>query len=351
MDRSNLEDAINELNRLLHNGEAVEEKYQAYFEKNTVIFEMLGYAEVYPRPKLPLPDGEFLVPDFLAKRVNNLFEIIDLKTPQEKLLKPKKHRNNTYAKIGEYISQVEYYSEYFDDSENRQAIQKTLGLDVQQKPDTILIVGLDSNTDKKLLHLLIRRRTNALKIITYDELLSLLQFHHFNLFGNTENLPGASWYAMVTPRHLDVKRRKYIFDCGDTLFQNRWSIYLDERDWLTFELTDIFGKPYSTSVQPGTCGFNLEEQCIVACEFGSSDTYGLLQILINNRLAAKLEVASQIKISSGFNFKYQTIGADITGHNNGKFDMAALAVYNKVLNFREKSGLTERMFEEFNAKS
>ena len=351
MTRTELEDAIKQLSHLLDEDESAEEKYQQYFEENPIVFKVLGFSHAYPKLTLPRSDGGSYKPDFLLERPDGLFEILDLKTPQEKLITSRrKSRVKFYSKIEDYISQVQEYAEYFNDSEYRNRVKDNYSLDVQASPEIRIIAGRDRNVDKKVLYQLRGRITPKPHICTYDEVLSSLQFHHATLFGHTENLPGASWHAIITARHLDVKRRKYLFDCGDTLAQNRWSIYLDERDRLTFELIDAYGKPYLASVQPGTCGFELDEQCYIACEFGSSDSFALLQILINNRIAAKLEVASPIAISSGFNFNKQTIGADIAGHNNGRFDMAALAVYNQVLDFTQRDGLTERLFEEFFAK-
>ena len=255
-----------------------------------------------------------------------------------------------YSKIEDYISQVEEYAEYFNDSEYRNQVKDKYSLDVQASPEIRIIAGRDRNVDKKQLYQLRSRRTHRLHISTYDEVLSSLRIHHATHFGHTENLSAASWHAVITARHLDVKRRKYLFDCGDTLAQSRWSIYLNERDRLTFELVDAYGHTYLASVLPGTCGFELDEQCYIACEFGSSDSSAFLQILINNRIAAELKVAYPIAISSGFNFNKQTIGADIAGHNNGRFDMAALAVYNQELDLTQRDGLTERLFEEFFAK-
>ena len=118
-----LEQAINRLARLLRDGESDEAKYQEYFERNPVVFEALGYSAAYPKPQLPLPDGEHLEPDFLVKRPDGLYEVFELKTPQERLVHGKKHRDKLYARVEEYISQVENYSEYFDDSEHRTFVE------------------------------------------------------------------------------------------------------------------------------------------------------------------------------------------------------------------------------------
>ena len=347
MIRTELEAAIVGLNRLLDDKKTPENKYQRFFEENPVIFEVLGYQESYPQPRLPLPDGEFLIPDFLAKRVDGFFEIIDLKLPQEKILKSKQHRNSLYAKIYEYMNQVKRYAQYFDEQQNRSFVKSTYGYDVQKRPSYTLIAGRDASVDKKGLYELLRDPPTALHIITYDQLLSDLLFYYVRFFGHAENLPGASCHIVLTIQRFSVPRRKYIFDCGEVHRPSRWSIFVDEHNRLTFELTDLSGRLYTTSIQIGTTDFKFDEQYYVVCEWGSSDRFSLLQILVNNRIFAKQELAFSIAMPTDFDFSQMTIGADFMHKNNGKFICATLVVYNRVLAFTERAALVNSIFEKF----
>jgi len=347
MERIELEEAINGLVGLLRARESAEDKCQGYFEDNRIVFEILGYEEAYPKLRLPMQNGDYLEPDFLVKRPNGLFEIFELKTPQEKLVKTKRHRDDLYARVSEYVAQVETYSEYFDDRENRERVLRTYSLDVQKKPDTIMVAGLDEDVDKKLLHNLIRRRSNALRVITYDEILSTLLFYHAKFFGYAENLTGASWHAIINLQELEVQRRKYIFDVGDSPFKNRWSIYLDEKDSFCLEIVDSSGTSHQVAVHPGTLDFELGQFCYLCCEFGNSDSFSVLQILVNNRIAVKRELASPIDIARGLDFSKRTIGSDLEGQNGGLFDLAELCVYDRVLEFRARAKLTDHFFEKY----
>lgn len=346
MKRTRLEQAINRLARLLRDNESAEERYQKYFENNPVVFEFLGYDAFYPKLHLSLPDGGYLEPDFLVKRPDGLFEIFELKTPQERLVKEKRHREGFYAKIDDYIRQVSKYSRYFNDRENRTRVLKDYSLDVQEKPDMVLVAGVDDGVDKKLLHLIARERSIALRIFTYDELLSRLQFHHARLFGHSENLSGASWHAVITLHKVNVQRRQYIFDAGDSLSKNRWSIYLDERDIFHFEIIDWDGISHSVSVRLGRRSFEFSETCYLCCEFGNSDNFSIMQILVNNRIVAKRELAYPLNITTGLNFRIKTIAADIEERNFGTFDMAELAIYSNTLTFWQRAGLAEYFIDQ-----
>jgi hypothetical protein len=347
MKRDALEAAIARLDRLLRSGESSEAKYQEYFEQNLAVFEVLGYVSAHPKPQLPWPDGGFLEPDFLVQRTDGLFEIFELKTPQERLVCPKKYRNKFTAKVNEYLSQAQYYSEYFDDSENRNRVKALHSLDVQKSPDMVLVVGTDDGVDKKLLHLLTRRETNALRIVTYDDILSTLRFHHAAFFGHPETLSGASWHAILTLHKIDVSRRQYIFDVGDSLSRNRWSVYLNERGQLCFEILDQDGVVHTISVSPGNQSFHFDVKTYVCCEFGSSDDFSWMQLLVDNRIVAEREWASPISVSSGLDFGRKIIGADLEAKNHGTFTMAGLAIYQNTLTFQQRYAISEAIFEQF----
>jgi hypothetical protein len=344
MTRTEIEDAINQLTYLLYKEEFAEEKYQEYFEQNPCVFKILGYSNAYPRLRLPRSGGGWYEPDFLLKRSSDdLFEILDLKTPQEKLIPTrKKYRKRFYAKIEDYISQVEEYAEYFNDSESRNKVKDIHTLDIQASPEITIVVGTDKDVDKKQLHQLLSRRTHRPHIYTYDDILSSLQFYHATLFGHTENISGVAWYGLLTPHRVNTQKPKYVFDAGNDPAKNRWSIYLDEHNALHFEIFDSEGSSYSISVRHSTHGLNFESQCHVICEFGNSDNFSIMRILINNRTAAEQQFQFPISIPSDLDF---TIGTDIEKKYFGSFTLAAVAIYKIVPTFRQRAAIFQAMLE------
>lgn len=347
MKRNELEHAITNLTRLLRKGENREKAFQRFFERNPIVLEVLGYIAAHPRPRLPNLDRGRKEPDFLVKRADGLFEIFELKTPQERLIVEKKDRDKLSAKVNTYVSQVAYYSEYFDDEHNRARVKHELGLDVQKKPDMILVAGRDAGVDKKLLHLLVRRATGALRIVTYDDVLSMLQQQHATLFGNPGDLSGTSWHAIVTLQWFDLGRRQYVFDAGNSLSRDRWSVYFDERGRLTFEIIESDGSAHAVSVAPGTNDFKLGFRHYICCEFGSSDNFSTMQIFVDNRIADRRERSVPLRISTRMDFRRNIIGADLEQKNHGTYDMAGLVIYTQALSFRQRCDVAEAIFEEF----
>lgn len=343
MIRTELEDAINQLAYLLQQGESAEEKYRQHFEKTPIVFKVLGYSQFYPKLRFPLPDGGWLEPDFLLERTEGLFEILDLETPQEKLIVDRrKHRKKFRSKIEDYISQVEDYAEYFDDRENRERVKEIYSLDIQKRPEVIIIAGTDRNVNKKLLHHLLGRRIHRPHIFTYDDILSSLQFHHATLYGHTENPSGLAWYALITPHKVDIQKPQYIIDIGGSPSRDRWSVYIDEHHVLRSEILDSDGVPHSISVRPGTHGFNFGTECHIICEFGNSDNFSIMRILINNCTAAEQQLQFPINISSDLNF---TIGADVEKRHFGSFILAAFALYEVIPTFRQRTAIFQAMLE------
>lgn len=341
--RQELEESINNLIELLQNDEKSESVYQKYFENNPIVFKVLGYSQSYPKPRLPLINGEWLEPDFLLKRADGLFEILDLKTPQGKLVNTRrKHRTTFSQKVDEYISQVETYSEYFDDESNRDKVRSLYSYEIQKSPESLIIMGVDSNIDKKLIYSLLNRRSHKITLQTYDDVLSSLLFDYAYRFGNEENLSGLAWYALVTVNKNTIQRRQYIADIGNSPYRNRWSVYLDEHSVLRFEVIDSNGVPYSISVPPGTHGFDFGVNIHVICEFGSSEKFSIMRILINNRTVAEQQFQFPINIKSDFEL---TIGSDMGKELFGSFTLAACAFYNVVPTFRQRTALFQAMLK------
>ena len=86
-----ISNAILWLENLIENKVSKESKYQEYFEKNPIVFEVLGYTEFYPFTKQAeqrLPKDNYTdlqpEPDFIVKNNNGIFEIFEIKTPIDK---------------------------------------------------------------------------------------------------------------------------------------------------------------------------------------------------------------------------------------------------------------------------
>lgn len=345
MDRNQLENAIYELDSLLKKDSVKEELLQKYFEKHDVVFSVLGYRNSYPHLSLELTDElkkeydrDELIPDFFAEKIDGSLDIFELKTPQESLIKDKNGKTSFYAKINDFIAQVEQYSDYFKDRENRNLFKKKYGFNIQDKIDIVLVVGRDKDVDRKKLHCETRNRSSYLNIITFDEILKRLGFFYTQQFGDTSTYSaGACVYLMMELNNASRDSRKYIFDAGDSLHHRRWSIFLNKNNTICSEIIDDEGEVFSVKAK-SLSKINRDKPFHLACQFATNGQSTILQILVDNQTVGESNISGMLKISSHVleefsNLKFATAGADIKGnHANGGFDIYTYAI-SKPLNF------------------
>jgi hypothetical protein len=233
LNQEELEEAIGVLTQMLDGGESSERAFQNYFETHPIVMSTLGYCDTRAKPRLGLPEHlrqstglKYLEPDFIAARPTGLWEIVDLKLPQEKLFRTTPFRQTFYAKVNEYISQVVNYSDYFDDHHNHQKVKATLGVDIHKRVDVVLIIGRDGEVDKVALHEELRKRSNRVTFYTYDDILVLLTTEYARLYSHKDNLPGFSFYAILSvPQGINTLKR-CVYDIG-LEGSDRFSIYLE----------------------------------------------------------------------------------------------------------------------------
>src|SRR3712207_5345031 len=111
MTRDPLEAAIRDLADALA-GPSDEAALQALFENRSEIWRSLGYEAAHPHIRLPLDDGESLIPDFFAVRPNGLAEIVDLKTTARRLVRNPGPRAQFFADVEKDLAQLREYQRY-----------------------------------------------------------------------------------------------------------------------------------------------------------------------------------------------------------------------------------------------
>jgi len=316
MKREELEVAIHNLVQLLDSGEERESAFQRYFEEHQCVFQLMNFVKAYPRPQLPLvglsAKRKYLEPDFLLERFDGLFEIAELKTPQEKVLREIAYREKFYSKIQEYISQVANYSEYFDDSHHRELVREQLSLDVQSRPDATLIVGRDEGLDKKLLHKMLARHAMRVRVNTFDDVLTQIRMHYAQNFGQGDGLPGVALYGAIRVERGDTEKRRYVFDQGLSSSNNRFSIILSG-DSLWFEVWDCNGQRYQIgSVLPDSVLGGIEI-LFVSAYFGTGPNETFLQLRFQNTIVAEQVVAKSVMLDTNVAAAVATLGQDIEG--------------------------------------
>lgn len=242
----------------------------------------MNYDRWVPRPRLNLEGGGWLEPDFLAQRSNGLWEVVDLKTPDEMILVGRDRRKTFDAKMASYIAQVDEYREYFDDAGHRKDCAIRLGLDIHANPDTIIIAGRDATVDVAEVHLHCRRRSARLDVWTFDHVLSALKRIHALQFAGLENLAGLNSFAHLRLHHLPEKRRKYVTEIWDSDGAG-FGILLDEEDRLSLELKESTGATHlvTSDVEEATL---FDRWLVLSTELGSGPDGSVLQVRVDDRI-------------------------------------------------------------------
>src|SRR4030067_1226400 len=103
-----------------------ETELQTYFEENPdFLYFGTKYRRIIPHPILIRKGKPKLVPDFLLERVNDGYcDILDLKLPEKKVVVGLEDRRRFSSNIEEALAQVSEYREYFNESKNREYIEK-----------------------------------------------------------------------------------------------------------------------------------------------------------------------------------------------------------------------------------
>jgi Domain of unknown function (DUF4263) len=347
LSREALEAAIIDLEHLL-DAKAPEPDFQRYFEDRPAALAALGYKAVVPQPRLPIATGGHYIPDFLVEHHRRPPELLDIKTPDERVLIERPRRAKFTADLEAYISQLHDYREYFNEADHREECRRLTGLDVPVSPRMVIVAGRDAGLDKLRLHVQLDRRGDALEILTYDDVRGELVREHASRYGAAEDLDGISIFAVVRFQRGVPGRRRYFLDTADAQSQSRCSVYLDEADNLSFEVTGREGVPLVAKMvggaQPAFDRFYL-----AGFEYGASDELTVLQLRLDDELITEQRGVRQGGVSPSLPLSQDamTIGADLAGQNNGAFDLAELVIYSKLLPFDERLPLALYFAQKF----
>lgn len=331
MRRESLEAAITALEALLDDEGAGEDRFQELFEQQEVILDVMGYVAALPRPRLALPDGGWLEPDFLVQCPNGIWEVLDLKTPRERILLDRQRRNTFDASMNSYIAQVEEYADYFADVANREAGRRAHGIDVQPTLDTVIIAGRDQTVDVFEIHRHSRRRGARLDIVTFDQVLAGLERAHAAEYAGLEDVAGVTFLSNIRIRRPHARGgRHYIQEVWGGAEAGAFALFLDN-EALALEVSEPGGGLHAArAAEPAP----FDRWITLGSEVGSGPRGGLLQLRVDDRVSVslRLPVATLAAISLDFG----TLGADRRGERGADFDLAEQLGYSHVLGFRER---------------
>ncbi len=135
-------EALSHLEALI-NGNSNENEFQQFFEGHPEFLLALGggeYVELHPQVVIERDEGS-LIPDFFLEKLNDKFaDICDLKLATQRLTANRHNRLGFRAAVHEAIAQLDFYRNWFEDREKREAFYRKTGLRVY-RPRVIVIIG------------------------------------------------------------------------------------------------------------------------------------------------------------------------------------------------------------------
>lgn len=279
MERIEIESAISEL-EILIDKDPLEYEFQDWFEKNPIIFKIMGYKKHIAHPELKFKNiNEKYVPDFIVQGHDNLWEIFEIKRSNAKLLKNKRRRNVFYSELDSHISQCFEYSEYFDDQVNRDYIEEQYSINVNKSPKSILIAGINDGFNHHESHRIIKNR--PITILTYDDIKNTLEFYRAEHYAKYEELTGLSIKLIL--KINKIQKENFIFDIGKNINYNRISLFVDNNNILTFRIIDKQGDKYQIKIKEGENGFHYGKEIYLSIEFGIAKDYGIVTFEIDGK--------------------------------------------------------------------
>lgn len=250
------------------------------------------------------------------------------------------YRKKLTSKVQSYISQTIFYEQYFTrNPTNRQKIKKLYGIDIQPDVDIKMVIGRNKYIDKSQIHQLSREFVYKIDILTYDDILNMLNMVLTMINQNPvkddkyENIPVFSFHFVIRFKNGDEGKRNYFFDLGTDLNRNRISFYLDEMNDFCFEVKDGRGKEYKARVDKDET--NLFEQWIyLVCEFGNSSEGFCISVYMNGLEEVRLVKKKPIDLSA--TLKNAFLGCDLNKSHFTRFDQAEQITYSRTLKVEER---------------
>ena len=159
-------------------------------------------------------------------------------------------------------------------------------------------------------------------------------------------LPGISVHLILRLGKPIKGRDNFIFDCGEKANRNRFSVFMDPEFNLCCRAIDKDSKVTEVKVGQALDTFDVNNLIYVICEYGSSDTFSFVRILINGRQVAEKHQDFPIAINPSINGASSTLAADLDGRNQGVFLSLLLLAQPKTITTDQMASLL-KTFNEF----
>lgn len=173
--------------------------------------------------------------------------------------------------------------------------------------------------------------TNAIASIVATTIANLKKQKQTTNYLETR-FPGFAAIDLICLHQPISGRDNYIFDVGENLKRNRISLFVDTKQNLCFRVIDQEAQAIMVKVKPALETFTFGETFCVMCEFGSTNNFSFLRVIINGNRVAETNQKNSIVVSTPINGMEKRLGTDISGQNGCVFRSQDFVIYSLTLN-------------------
>ena len=346
---NNVWKALFELSELLRAACNAEDAYQAYFERNPIVFEVLGYDAHSPFEQssgtaLPFDaDRNFRPePDFLcASRNSGTLTVFELKTPFVKKLITARSSDGNRAKLRAYVDShvaqaKDYVGSIQGNAEARRIVRDALNLERIGAYEITLVCGLASKNDTQQVTQILARSVPPVRVLYFDTLLDLLAAEYARQHHGVESRLGWSCIYHLGLPEAPSPSRKYIMDAGAKA-HDRIS-FIRAGNQILCECLDSTGRlhhlaaPISPGVHYVLFEFSTDEQGIYLSLHVDDEQQGLT--LGRTQFQCDPDMSNYV------------FGADLDGGHGAEFDVFQSLFVNNTLSLEHKLGMYGYVLEK-----
>ena len=233
-----VEKEIEEFSILIQKDES-EQDFQNFFENNLRFFNALGFSHAIPHPIIESSSQGKYIPDFIVCRNDGLWELLELKRPNTKVLKNKTRRDALYNEMQSYLSQCIDYQEQLKDETVRTQFENRYGVTMHPGFPVTIVAGLSEHVDQVKTTKMLDRSKN-ISLATFDQALGSIQAWYAGKYPQANHWSG---YTVALLYQLDTFKVENgcIIDIGWVSEKNRISLHRKSEDVLTLRIIDKNG--------------------------------------------------------------------------------------------------------------
>jgi hypothetical protein len=333
--RDSIESAINALDSLLKQDSSSEKLLQDWFENHPDVFVALGYADFRPHPTIVADDGRKFIPDFLVRQFNGSWVILELKTPQTRVLREASRRATFYAEFAKYVSQCAEYSESLDSVVARRQLTETLSIEVQKRPQSIIVAGRDDGLDRSKVQQLCARINPPLQHSTFDDIRRHLDLYRTRHFRGYDNAHGFGLFAVARLHPAEKGQANHIFDIGAEANRNHISVFVDADGYLTLLMIDADGLEHRARAAERFTTDDYELPHFFYFDAGTQSEFSFLTVQMDGNYRADIRSsAAALTLSQEY-----AMGTNADGTGQSWMAMYQLGVLKAPASFAQKSEL------------